>query len=442
MDCSGSESQLRRSIAHQLAQARCRTDELFALLRSDALWDRPIPERHRIIFYLGHLEAFDWNLICRDSLGFTPFRPEFDRLFAFGIDPVDGKLPADQPADWPALAHIQTYNAEVRRLVDEAVRRGDLGESAGNLRDGWAFNIAIEHRLMHAETLAYMLHWLPLERKVAPPAAELPAESPAEFRMIEIPAGRATLGIKRSQHPTLGWDNEYEEHLVDVPAFAIDRFKVTNGEFLKFVRAGGYQNRSFWTEEAWQWIGRQGVSHPLFWTGAGDQWRFRTMFSVVPLPLSWPVYVSHAEASAYSKWKRMQLPTEAQLHRAAYGTPHARERSYPWGEDPPSGCHGNFDFKRWDPAPVGSYPAGDSAFGVSGLLDNGWEWTSTIFGPFDGFERLPIYPGYSADFFDGKHYLMKGGSSRTAARLLRRSFRNWFQPHYPYIYCGFRCVAG
>ena len=92
------------------------------------------------------------------------------------------------------------------------------------------------------------------------------------------------------------------------------------------------------------------------------------------------------------------------------------------------------------PTPVGAHPDGDSAFGVADLVGNGWEWTSTPFAPLPGFEAFPFYPGYSANFFDGKHFVMKGGSARTAACMLRRSFRNWFQPHYPYVYATFRCV--
>ncbi|PYX45921.1 MAG: ergothioneine biosynthesis protein EgtB, partial [Acidobacteria bacterium] len=95
----------------------------------------------------------------------------------------------------------------------------------------------------------------------------------------------------------------------------------------------------------------------------------------------------------------------------------------------------------WDPTPVGAFPEGQSAFGVMDLLGNGWEWTSTLFSPFPGFEPFSFYRGYSADFFDNKHFVMKGGSARTAACMLRRSFRNWFQPHYPHVYAGFRCVS-
>jgi formylglycine-generating enzyme required for sulfatase activity len=89
---------------------------------------------------------------------------------------------------------------------------------------------------------------------------------------------------------------------------------------------------------------------------------------------------------------------------------------------------------------VNATPAGDSAFGLSQLVGNGWEWTSTVFGPFPGFRADANYPGYSANFFDGEHYVMKGASPRTAACFLRRSFRNWFRPDYPYVYATFRCV--
>jgi formylglycine-generating enzyme required for sulfatase activity len=75
------------------------------------------------------------------------------------------------------------------------------------------------------------------------------------------------------------------------------------------------------------------------------------------------------------------------------------------------------------------------------MIGNGWEWTSSVFAPFAGFKPFPFYPGYSANFFDGQHFVMKGGSPRSASCMLRPSFRNWFQAHYPYVYAGFRCVS-
>jgi formylglycine-generating enzyme required for sulfatase activity len=151
--------------------------------------------------------------------------------------------------------------------------------------------------------------------------------------------------------------------------------------------------------------------------------------------------VSHAEAAAYAKWRGLRLPTEAEYQRAAYGTADGAERRYPWGSETPSPSHGVFDFTSWDPEPSGSHPAGRSAWGVDDLVGNGWEWTSTVFAPFPGFRPLPSYPEYSADFFDGEHFVMKGASPATASELIRPTFRNWFRPRYPYVYATFRCAG-
>jgi iron(II)-dependent oxidoreductase len=257
--------------------------------------------------------------------------------------------------------------------------------------------------------------------------------------MIEIPAGFATLGLARGGD-TFGWDNEFETHTANVPAFEIDQYEVTNRQYLDFIAAGGYETRAFWSDDDWNWITTHAVTHPVFWTSGHDGWHYRGMFEEVPLPLDWPVYVSHAEAAAYARWAGKSLPTEEQWHRAAYGSKDGIERQYPWGSHPPNSSFGNLDLSQWNPTPVNAFPAGHSAFGVHDLLGNGWEWTSTTFAPFQGFEAFPFYRGYSADFFDGKHFVMKGGSPRTAACMLRPTFRNWFQAHYQYVYAGFRCV--
>lgn len=431
--------QERLALASRMSDARARTDELFSVVKPDALYERPISERHRLIFYLGHLEAFDWSLIARRAFGIEAFSPSLDKLFAFGIDPIGGGLPNEPASDWPAAPAVRAYNDRVREIVDECLSGGRPARDGTDLQA--VFNMAIEHRLMHAETLAYLLHQLPYDAKV--PAAGLPAPAIAAappVRDIEIPAGEATLG-RGGDEPGFGWDNEFERVRIKVPAFTIDSHKVTNGRFLEFVRDGGYEKRALWSETGWAWRSREQVRHPCFWRERNGAWLYRGMFAEAPLPLAAPVYVSHAEASAFARWQGRELPAEPQFHRAAYGAPDGREREYPWGDEAPSEKHGNFDLKRWDPTPVGAFPGGDSAFGVSEMVGNGWEWTSSVFGPFPGFQAHPDYEGYSQNFFDGEHLVQKGGSPRTAACMLRRSFRNWFQPHYPYIYAGFRTVG-
>lgn len=417
-----------------MAAAREKSDQLFKLVRPDSLCVRPIQERHRIIFYLGHLEAFDWNLLQPRLAGLTNFDATFDCLFAFGIDPVDGGLPSDQPSDWPFQHQVELYNRRVRNELDKALQSGAWADAES---PATYLNVAIEHRLMHVETLAYMLHQLPLDRKAFEHQAEAPAAAASDGGMVEIPEGNVTLGADAD---SFGWDNEFRSQIVRTPAFTIDRYKVTNGQYLEFVRAGGYQDRSLWADVGWEWKGQEGIHHPVFWKPLGERWLLRAMFNEIPLPLDWPVYVSHAEASAFAVWAGKRLPSEAEWHRAAFGDPSGEEREFPWGKESPGPRHGNFDLRRWDPSPVNAFPCSRSAFGVEGLLANGWEWTLSVFEPLPGFEPFPFYKGYSANFFDGRHYVMKGGSPRTEQCMLRRSFRNWFQPHYQYVYAGFRCA--
>jgi iron(II)-dependent oxidoreductase len=432
-----------QQLLDRLAEARSNTDQLFSLVKPEALYDRPIRERHRIVFYVGHLEAFDWNLLHERAFHQPAFDTRLDRLFAFGIDPVGGGLPSDQPQDWPSISAVRSYVKRVRETLDSHLE-SLLGEDRRLAQIEFPIDqllqVAIEHRLMHSETLAYMFHQLPLDRKNAPsPDPVLSASSPRPTT-VDIPAGSATLGLRRDSG-IFGWDNEFEENTVAVPAFQIDRYEVTNRQYLEFLSAGGYDQPELWGPADWLWRTSNNIGHPGFWVMREGQWFVRGMFGESPLPPDWPVYVSHAEASAYARWAGKALPSEAEWHRAAFGAPDGVERPYPWGKGAPDPTRGNFDFQKWDPTPVSAFPEGQSAFGVMDLMGNGWEWTSTLFSPFPAFQPFPFYLGYSADFFDNKHYVMKGGSARTAACMLRRSFRNWFQPHYPYVYAGFRCVS-
>src|SRR5215467_6920570 len=201
---------IRHDLHTRILEARARIDELFQLVSEVALYDRPIAERHRIVFYLGHVEAFDWNLLSQRAFGLRSFHSTFDQLFAFGIDPIGGSLPTDAPEDWPTRQEIQRYNKRLREELDQA----------------------IEHALMHAETLSYMLHRLPASKKICPPQKVASKAPRVKSRLVEIPAGCSTLG---SQHSNLqesdgefGWDNEFAAHEVTVPQFAIDSHDVTN----------------------------------------------------------------------------------------------------------------------------------------------------------------------------------------------------------------------
>lgn len=396
---------------------------------------RPIALRHPFVFYEGHLAAFAVSKLLREALGRPPLHAAFEILFERGIDPpAEGGAAPDEP--WPSREAVTAYVRRADAAVEEALASGAVAAHRE------AVFTVLEHEYMHQETLRYMLHRLPYADKRAPAEDAAPGcpEGAATPAAVRIPAGVATLGARRGEIP-FGWDNEFPQTCRMVPGFTIDALPVTNGDFLEFVEAGGYADSSFWTPGDGEWLTSHGVAHPAFWRREGGAWFWIGQFGLLPLPPAWPVWVSHAEASAYARWRGRRLPTEPEFHRAAFGTPEGPERAFPWGDAEPSALRGNFGADRDDPVPAGSRPEGVSAWGVHELVGNGWEWTATPFGAFDGFAPMATYPQYSQDFFDGRHFVLKGASPATPAPLVRRTFRNWFQGRYPYVYAKFRCVG-
>lgn len=381
-------------------RGRERTRRVFAIPNDDQYYSRPIALRNPIVFYEGHLPAFAVNTLVKRVLGRPGVDERLEVVFARGIDPEDESAAGGSSA-WPSRDEVRAYGVEADAAVERAI--ADAAESP-EASEG-IFTI-LEHEPMHQETLLYMFHNMPHRQKSQGdwivPLVTTPAPT---AEMVEIPAGRAVLGGASGE---FGWDNEFPRHAVDVPPFAIDRYNVTNREYLEYMRITG-------------------ASAPHFWERRDGDWFWRGMFGYAPLPLSWPVYVTHDEASAFAEWRGQRLPTEAEYHRAAFGGRETFE------------IRGHFDFVSLDPMPVGA-SGSESPFGVHDLTGNGWEWTSTVFAPFDGFTRMQSYPDYSADFFDGKHFVLKGASPVTARELIRPGLRNWFRPNYPYLYATFRCV--
>ena len=391
---------------------------VFSIPVQDAYYDRPIPLRNPIVFYEGHLPAFNVNTLMKLALKCHGIDERYEVLFARGIDP-DSADAVRSPADlWPSRADVQAYGARADTMIEDALLHGPI-----EINNAEAAFTILEHEQMHQETLMYMFHEMDYSRKVGswPLAVGSRSFSSANRQLptANIPAGLATLG----NDATFGWDNELPAHRVEVADFTIDAHSVTNGDYLEYVNATG-------------------AEPPHFWLRRDGAWYWRGMFEAIPLPLDWPVWVTHDEGSAYARWRGKRLPSEAEYHRAAFGTPDGSERLHPWGDEPPDETRGNFNFANWDPVPAGAYPAGASAWGVHDLVGNGWEWTSTPFGGFAGFQPMLSYPQYSVDFFDGQHYVLKGASPATCVELIRRSFRNWFRPNYPYVYAKFRLCSG
>ena len=411
----------RTAVSEWYGKNRARTRALFDMVAEAAYHARPIALRNPIVFYEGHLPAFSIIAFLERGLGRPGVDPQFEKLFERGIDPEseqDAMPRSGAGTDWPSRPEVLGFAQRADTFIRDAIQSAPLDDA----RAIEGLFTALEHEAMHQETLLYMWQRLPHAQKTRPTYLPYEVKAPVPPRDVaRIPAGPATLGARRDLL-TFGWDNEFDAHVVDVDDFDVDVHSVTNADYLPFVEAGL-------------------VEPPTFWVKDGGRWCWRGMFENIPLPAAWPVYVSYEDAAAFARWKERRLLTEAEYHRAAFGSPSGEERPYPWGSAPPDRTRGHFDFASWSPVAAGSRPAGASAWGVHDLVGNGWEWTSTIFGPFDGFSPMASYPEYSADFFDRQHYVIKGASPATAKELIRPSFRNWFRPNYPYVYAKFRTAG-
>jgi iron(II)-dependent oxidoreductase len=465
----------RESILQRYRALWQRTDQIFGLLKDSAFLEQPIALRHPFLFYVGHLPAFAWNQLASMVSDVESPDAELCALFERGIDPdVDsGAVHVNSAgvgrSDWPSLERVRVFRDRVRNLLPGLI--GDVlaledGSQRLELQDSRIFEMVFEHEAMHQETLLYMLNCLKPElfnvaatekllfagegRKSAPYGA--PKAPDTSFAVVP---GNKGMVMGASLSSGWGWDNEFPCTEVAVEDFAIRRTPVTNEEFLPFVKAGGYTRRDLWDAEDWAWLLRDGIVHPVHWQPSFEEdgrsgWSIRLLGGrCVPLAdeaLHWPVQVSHAEARAWCRWREdgSRLPTEAEWYHAAYSEVSesgVKYRDYPWGSQPPTPAHGNFGFARYRPTHVMQHPASRSHWGLYDLIGNGWEWTSSEFRGFPGFEPvLSTYPGYSSDFFDGKHFTLRGGSFATVSESLRRSFRNWYQGRYPYVFSKFRPV--
>ena len=204
-----------------------------------------------------------------------------------------------------------------------------------------------------------------------------------------------------------------------MPAFDIDIHNVTNAEFMEFVDAGGYGAREFWSAENWEWLQQEGLAQTL---DRGDRHSGHPSQGMARDVRGDSTPAGLACVRQPGRGERVRALEESASADGGGIPPRTWYTlgcgaCVPLGGAPPRVRPGARQrrFTSWDPVPVGSYPAGASAWGVHDLVGNGWEWTSTIFGRSralaDG-----LVPGIPADFFDGQHFVMKGDPRRPPAR--------------------------
>jgi len=298
--------------------------------------------------------------------------------------------------------------------------------------------LGLEHEMQHQELLVYDIKHLLCDqfepRMTSPPRASGGVEG-----MVEIEGGLFWMG---SQIDGFAFDNEKPRHQVFVQDYAIDRAPVSVGDYLEFIRDGGYQNFRWWFSEGWEAVNRDQWRAPLYWELHDGQWMIRDFSGLAPAPSKKDEPVTHVsffEASAFAKWAGKRLPTEAEWERAAcYDARRNTSNAYPWGNTEPDSAKANlFENGYWSVAPIGAFPEGASGYGCQQMIGDVWEWTTSDYVP---------YPGFKSDFdeYNDKWFVnqkvLRGGSFATPQLHIRSTYRNFFHAHERWMISGFRCA--
>ncbi len=432
------DAEEKRAEIRQYFHATYTLDEQLyeTLAAEEAFYMRPEPLRHPLIFYLGHTAAFYINKLIVAGITHQRVNPRFESMFAVGVDEMSWDDLNDAHYDWPTLAEVKAYRAEVRAVVDEAITRTPLAMPIHWDHPFWAFLMGIEHQRIHLETSSVIIRRLPIEMVRQLPLWEicpLSGEAPAN-ELLPVPGGQVVLG-KSKDHPLYGWDNEFGRQKSEVWDFLASRYLVSNQEYLAFVEDQGYQQEKYWTTEGWKWVEYSQARHPLFWVDTPGGYRFRTMAQVIDMPADWPVEVNYLEAKAFCNWlahrtgQPIRLPTEPEWYRLRdlHHIPDQPE----WERAP-----GNINLEHW----ASSCPVNQFRFGeFYDIIGNVWQWTETPITGFDGFQIHPYYDDFSTPTFDTQHNLIKGGSWISTGNEATRDSRYAFRRHF-FQHAGLRYV--
>jgi iron(II)-dependent oxidoreductase len=436
-------------IRSRLESVRERTLSLVAPLDWPVLRKQHIPILSPMVWDLGHIGQFEEMWLLGELTGAEPLTRGYAEMF----DPARNPRPTREALPLPERPVLFDYLGRLRERVlgdlNGAGARSGGGAAADPARrerllaGGFVHELVAEHEEQHQETILQALQtctdppYRPALRRPAPPGRAVDAPGLSEG-MVRIPAGPFRMGTDR---PGFAYDNERRAHEVDLPDYWIETVPVTNRDYLAFLEAGGYREPRFWTEAGWAWREETAAEAPLYWRRDGGRWlRRRFADEREPPPREPVMHVSYWEADAYARWAGKRLPTEAEWEKAALWDPAAgRKRLHPWGDEPPTPERANVDQLAFGPAEAGAYPAGASAYGVHGMIGDAWEWTSSDFAAYPGFEAFP-YREYSEVFFGPDYKVLRGGSWATRPAVARGTFRNWDYPIRRQIFTGIRCA--
>ncbi len=403
-------------------------------------------------WHIGHTSWFFETLLQQYKPGYQVYSPEFLFYFNSYYEGFGARIerPKRGTKSRPTVRETVAYRNHVDEVMSEFLETLDSHPESNTVRS--LIRLGLEHEMQHQELLVYDIKHLLCDQFEAQTQTAPLAASKVEG-MAEIEGGLFWLGYRTEvQSPKskvqslsnygFAFDNEKPAHQVFLQDYALDRALVSNGDYLEFIRDQGYEDFRWWFSEGWEVVNREKWRAPLYWELHDGEWLIREITGLhsVAAKANEPVsHVSFYEASAFAKWSGKRLPTEGEWEKAATFAANTSEvRAFPWGDEPIDMSKGNlFENGLWSPAPIGSFPAGQNAFGCHQMIGDVWEWTTSDYVPYPGFKSE--FDEYNDKWFVNQKVL-RGGSYATPQAHIRSTYRNFFHAHERWMVSGFRCA--
>lgn len=407
-----------------------------ALVEPLALEDygvQPMPDASPPKWHLAHTTwFFETFLLQPYAPGYRAFAPQYEYLFNSYYNGVGAQFPREQRGNLsrPTVDEVRRYRAHVDAAMTQLLTQiaaGELAEHAGDVAERTV--LGVHHEQQHQELLLtdlkYNLGHNPLypayRGSVSPVAVATPNVSLPNF--VEYQGGQITFGATQ---PADGFcfDNETPRHDQLLRDYALSDQLVSNGDYLSFVQAGGYQRSEFWLASAWATLNSQAWQAPLYWVAHDGTWFEYHLDGLAPLDLQAPVcHLSFYEADAYARYAQARLPTEFEWEHAASQ----------------QAVVGNFADGPIINVSVGSgaevgigalkpLPSSSNQQPLQSLYGDLWEWTMSSYAPYPGYKPLPGTLGEYNGKFMSEQVVLRGGSCFSSANHIRSSYRNFFYP--------------
>lgn len=428
----GSVEEKRQEIKEYFLQTYELDEKLFDLLKDkQCLYKQPNRLRHPLIFYYGHTATFFINKLNVSNIIKKRINKTYESIFAIGVDEMSWDDLNKENYSWPTYEQTKAYRDEAKTLILELIDTLEFTMPINWESPMWIILMGIEHENIHIETSSVLLRELDIkylkEDELFTYCNEFSHEYPHN-ELVTVQAGEVILEKKHDNPVHYGWDNEFSFHKSYINEFKASKYLVSNGEFLEFVKEGGYSKLHYFSKGGLKWLDFSQAKHPTFWIKKEEHYYLREINRIVPLPLNYPVDINVYEAEAFCKYKseklgfEVRLPSEDEFYRL---------NDYVQAQNQDA----NIGFKYFNQTPVDKY-AFDDFYDVIG---NVWQWSITPTYPFDEFKTHPAYDDFTTPTFDDRHALMKGGSFISLGNEILRSARYAFRKHF-FQHAGFRYV--